>query len=109
MQRQFQVLALGRAFLDEVGVGHAFLHRGDKCQAVLRSAERQALGGERPPGFGGARAQSGFGAGRWVPGNHVQAMGQGAGDPAAANDAGTQGGEGFDVGNEVHGGLGCAV
>ena len=102
VQRQFEILPFRRAFLDEVSMRHAFLDRGDKLHAVLRSAGRQALGGQRTPGLGGARAQRGFGAGGRVPGDHVQAVGQRTRHPAAADHAGAKRRESFDVGHKRH-------
>jgi len=48
-------------------------------------------------------AQRGFGTGRRVPGQHVEAIGQGAGYPTAADHTAAEGGEGFDICNKTHG------
>ncbi|MNL38024.1 hypothetical protein D3C87_1602040 [compost metagenome] len=58
---------------------------------------------QRAPGIGDAFAQGRLGAGRRVPGHHVEAVGEGAGDPAAADDTAAEGGEGFDFGDKGHG------
>ncbi|MNZ82876.1 hypothetical protein D3C78_1015860 [compost metagenome] len=104
MQVELEIEALRCAFLDEVGVAHAFLDGVDEAQAILRRAGCQPLLLQRGPGIGDARAQGCFGAGRRVPGDDVEAVGQGAGDPAAADDAAAEGGEGFDLGDEGHAG-----
>ena len=54
---------------------------------------------------GDAFAQGCLGARGRVPGDDVEAVGQGAGDPAAANDAAAESGEGLDLGDEGHRGL----
>ena len=69
----------------------------------LRRTRCQTLLDQGRPGIGNALAQGSFGAGRRVPGDDVQAMGEGAGNPAAADDSAAQGGEGVDVGNVGHG------
>jgi len=61
------------------------------------------------PGIGDAFAQGLLGAGGRVPGDYVQAVGQGAGNPAAADHAATQGSEGLDFGDEGHIGLQGAI
>ncbi|MNV92481.1 hypothetical protein D3C71_1870860 [compost metagenome] len=102
MQIELEVQAFRRAFLDEIGVAHARFDGADEGQSILRGAGCQALFLQRRPGIGDALAQGLFGAGRRIPGDHVQAMGQGAGDPAAADHAATQGGEGFDFSDKGH-------
>ncbi|MNN71937.1 hypothetical protein D3C81_1879250 [compost metagenome] len=62
----------------------------------------QALFFKRRPRVGDALAQCLLGTGRRVPGDHVQAVGKGAGNPAAADYAATQRGEGLDLGDEGH-------
>ena len=43
-----------------------------------------------------------FGTGGWVPGDYIKAVGEGAGDPAAADDATAKRGKSLDIGNERH-------
>ncbi|MCY1420725.1 hypothetical protein D9M71_363550 [compost metagenome] len=105
MQVELEVEALRRTFLDEIGVPHALLNGCDEAQAVLGGAGRQALFLQRRPGVGDAFAQGCLGARGRVPGDDVEAVGQGAGDPAAANDAAAESGEGLDLGDEGHRGL----
>jgi hypothetical protein len=90
------------AFLDEVGVFHARLDGATKRR---RSWDAPGPGPVSPgaPGVGDTFAQRGFGAGRRVPGHHVEAVGEGAGHPAAADDTAAEGGEGFDLGDKAHG------
>ena len=103
VQLQFQLQAFRGAFLDEVGVFHAFFNGGHKAQAVLRCAGCEALFFQGAPGIGDAFAQRRFGTRRGVPGDHIEAMRQGAGHPAAADDTAAEGGEGFDFCNKAHG------
>lgn len=53
----------------------------------MRCTRGKALLLKRGPGIGDALAQGLFGAGGWVPGDYIEAVGKGAGDPAAADDA----------------------
>ncbi len=103
MQLEFEIKPLGCTFLDEIGVAYTFFNGADKAQAVLARAFGEAAFFQRGPGLGHAFAQGGFGTGSRVPGHHVQAVGQCAGDPAAANDTAAQGREGFDVSDKGHG------
>ena len=73
--------------------------RGQAGQNVIG----QAVGLQRAPALGDARAQGRFGAGGGVPGDDIQPIGQRARDPAAADDAAAQSGEGLDVGDKCHG------
>src|SRR5690606_18254460 len=70
---------------------------------ILGCAGCQAFLFKRGPGIGNTLAQGGFSARRGIPGDDVEAVGQRASHPAAANDAAAQGREGFDVGDEGHG------
>ncbi|MNN24771.1 hypothetical protein D3C81_1382130 [compost metagenome] len=103
VQVQFQLQPFRGALLDEIGIAHALFDGRDKAQAILRCTRRQALFLQCAPGVGDAFAQGCFSAWCRVPGHYVQAMGEGAGHPAAADDTAAQGGEGFDFGDEAHG------
>ncbi|MNZ87037.1 hypothetical protein D3C78_1058840 [compost metagenome] len=86
VQVQFQLQSFRGALLDEIGIAHALFDGRDKAQAILRCTRRQALFLQRAPGIGDAFAQGGFSAGGRVPGHYIQAMGEGAGHPTAADD-----------------------
>jgi len=103
VQFQLEFQPLWSAFLDEVDVAHAVFHCGYEAQPRLRCTRRQALLDQGGPGIGDALAQGSFGAGRRVPGDDVQTMGEGAGNPATADDSAAQGGKGVDVGDVRHG------
>ena len=105
VQLALEVEALGRAFLDEIGIAYAVLDAVDEAQALQRGTCRQALFLQRRPGIGQTGTQRSLGPSRRIPGDHVEVMGQGAGDPAGADDAGAEGSEGLDIGNEGHGEL----
>jgi len=102
VQLALEFQALGRTLLDEVGVGHALLDALDETQPLQRGAGRQPLLLQRGPSVGQARAQRLLGAWGRVPGDHVEAVGQGAGDPAGTDHTGAEGGESLDLGNEGH-------
>ena len=64
MQVELQVQALRGAFLDEVGIAHAFFDGGDEAQPALRGAGDQALFLKGAPSVGNAFAQGGLGTDR---------------------------------------------
>ncbi|MNN16644.1 hypothetical protein D3C81_1297920 [compost metagenome] len=103
VQFQFQIKAFRSTFLDEVSIANAFFDGGDEAQTILRGTGCQALFFQCAPGIGDAFAQRGFGTGRRVPCHYVEAVGEGAGYPTAADDTAAQRGEGFDIGDKAHG------
>ncbi|MCY1444166.1 hypothetical protein D9M71_606210 [compost metagenome] len=86
MQVQFQLQPFRGALLDEIGIAHALFDGCDKTQAILRCTRRQTLFFQCAPSVGDTLAQGRFGTGGRVPGHYIQAMGEGAGYPTAADD-----------------------
>ena len=100
MQINLQAQGLGRAFLDEVSASDTLFNRADKAQPGWRSTRLEPLTLQRAPALGNTRAQLCFGIRCRIPGDHIQPVGQGPRDPAAADDAAAERGEGLDFGDK---------
>src|SRR5215468_3366113 len=96
MQLALKIDELGRALLDEVGLGADLPHGLHEAQALEAGAGLQAYARQRRPGIRHAVARRLFGARCGIGDDDVQAMGEATRRPAAADDATADDADGLD-------------
>jgi len=87
-QLDFGVLALGTAFLDEIGARHGRERVADEGETVGRGAGGEAEPAQHGPGFGDVTTHEGLALRRRIARRHIEPARQEIGRPAGADRAG---------------------